>query len=98
MEQILTRREQRRRRGLRRERRPGQLGHQRHGGRRDRAALLSGQDATAAGIQNILLGKQTMTVYKPIEAEAEVAVVALALQGTAETRRTSRIERCAEYR
>jgi D-xylose transport system substrate-binding protein len=42
---------------------------------------LSGQDATAAGIQNILLGKQTMTVYKPIEAEAKVAAaVALALQ------------------
>jgi D-xylose transport system substrate-binding protein len=42
---------------------------------------LSGQDATAAGIQNILLGKQTMTVYKPIEAEAAVAAaVALALQ------------------
>ena len=43
---------------------------------------LSGQDATAAGIQQILLGKQTMTVYKPIEAEAKVAAaVALALQG-----------------
>jgi D-xylose transport system substrate-binding protein len=42
---------------------------------------ISGQDATAAGIQNILLGKQTMTVYKPIEAEAAVAAaVALALQ------------------
>jgi D-xylose transport system substrate-binding protein len=42
---------------------------------------ISGQDATAAGIQNILLGKQTMTVYKPIEAEARVAAaVALALQ------------------
>jgi D-xylose transport system substrate-binding protein len=42
---------------------------------------ISGQDATAAGIQNILLGKQTMTVYKPIEAEAEVAAkVALALR------------------
>jgi D-xylose transport system substrate-binding protein len=42
---------------------------------------LSGQDATAAGIQNILLGNQTMTVYKPIEAEASVAAsVALALQ------------------
>jgi len=34
---------------------------------------LSGQDASAAGIQNILLGKQTMTVYKPIQAEADVA-------------------------
>jgi D-xylose transport system substrate-binding protein len=44
-------------------------------------APVSGQDATEAGIQNILLGKQTMTVYKPIEAEAEVAAaVALALR------------------
>jgi ABC-type xylose transport system substrate-binding protein len=42
---------------------------------------VSGQDATVAGIQNILLGKQTMTVYKPIESEAEVAAaVALALR------------------
>jgi D-xylose transport system substrate-binding protein len=41
---------------------------------------VSGQDATVAGIQNILLGKQTMTVYKPIEAEAKLAAdVALAL-------------------
>ncbi len=44
-------------------------------------APVSGQDATTAGIQNILLGKQTMTVHKPIYAEAEVAVaVALALR------------------
>ena len=44
-------------------------------------APVSGQDATVAGIQNVLLGKQTMTVYKPIEAEAEVAAaVALALR------------------
>lgn len=44
-------------------------------------APVSGQDATVAGIQNILLEKQTMTVYKPIQAEAEVAAaVALALQ------------------
>lgn len=42
---------------------------------------ISGQDATVAGIQNILLDKQTMTVYKPIEAEAKVAAeVALALR------------------
>ena len=42
---------------------------------------LSGQDASAAGIQNILLGNQTMTVYKPIQAEAAVgAAVALALR------------------
>jgi D-xylose transport system substrate-binding protein len=44
-------------------------------------APVSGQDATVAGIQNVLLGKQTMTVYKPIEGEAEVAAaVALALR------------------
>jgi D-xylose transport system substrate-binding protein len=42
---------------------------------------VSGQDATAPGIQNILLGKQTMTVYKPIDAEVAVAAaVALALR------------------
>ena len=42
---------------------------------------ISGQDATAAGIQNILLGWQTMTVYKPIKAEAEAAsAAALALR------------------
>lgn len=34
---------------------------------------VSGQDATAGGIQNILAGRQTMTVYKPIKAEAEAA-------------------------
>jgi D-xylose transport system substrate-binding protein len=34
---------------------------------------VSGQDATASGIQNILAGRQTMTVYKPIQAEAEAA-------------------------
>ncbi len=42
---------------------------------------VSGQDATTAGLQNILLGKQTMTVYKPIAAEAAVgAQIALALR------------------
>ena len=41
---------------------------------------MSGQDASAAGIQQIILGTQTMTVYKPIEAEADVAAkAALAL-------------------
>jgi D-xylose transport system substrate-binding protein len=44
-------------------------------------APVSGQDATVAGIQNVLLGKQTMTVYKPIKSEADVAAaVALALR------------------
>jgi D-xylose transport system substrate-binding protein len=42
---------------------------------------LSGQDATAAGIQNVLLGKQTVSVYKPIRDEAGVAAaIALALR------------------
>jgi D-xylose transport system substrate-binding protein len=41
---------------------------------------LSGQDATASGIQNILAGWQTMTVYKPIQAEAAAgAAAAIAL-------------------
>ena len=33
---------------------------------------VSGQDATAEGIQNIALGLQTVSVYKPIEDEAGV--------------------------
>ncbi|MCP4362111.1 MAG: substrate-binding domain-containing protein [Chloroflexi bacterium] len=37
---------------------------------------VSGQDATVAGIQNILSGWQTMTVYKPIKLEAEAAAEA----------------------
>jgi D-xylose transport system substrate-binding protein len=42
---------------------------------------VSGQDATAAGIQNVLLGNQTVSVYKPIQDEAGVAAaVALALR------------------
>jgi D-xylose transport system substrate-binding protein len=42
---------------------------------------ISGQDASVAGFQNIVLGLQTMTVYKPIEAEAKIAAaVALNLR------------------
>jgi D-xylose transport system substrate-binding protein len=42
---------------------------------------VSGQDATQAGIQNVLLGKQTVSVYKPIQDEAGVAAaIALALR------------------
>lgn len=41
---------------------------------------LSGQDATVAGMQNVLSGWQTMSVYKAIKAEAgAAAAVALAL-------------------
>ena len=34
---------------------------------------VTGQDATAAGIQRVLAGEQSMTVYKAIKAEAEAA-------------------------
>jgi D-xylose transport system substrate-binding protein len=36
-------------------------------------AVISGQDASTAGLQNVLLGKQTATVYKPFTVEAKVA-------------------------
>jgi len=35
---------------------------------------VSGQDATATGLQNILNGDQCFTIYKPIKGEADVAV------------------------
>jgi D-xylose transport system substrate-binding protein len=35
--------------------------------------LVTGQDATTAGLQNILLGTQSMSVYKPITQEAAAA-------------------------
>ena len=34
---------------------------------------VTGQDATVGGIQNVLAGKQSMTVYKAIKAQAEAA-------------------------
>ena len=36
----------------------------------DGKVLVTGQDATVTGIHNILLGQQSMTVYKPIAKEA----------------------------
>jgi len=46
----------------------------------DDTVPLSGQDATVAGMQNVLAGFQTMSVYKAIKAEAEAAsAVAVAL-------------------
>jgi D-xylose transport system substrate-binding protein len=46
--------------------------------------LVTGQDATVAGLQNILLGDQTMTVFKDISLEAQAAanVVAAISNGT----------------
>lgn len=41
---------------------------------------ISGQDASVAGLQNVLLGKQTGTVYKPVPLEAAAAAdLAIAL-------------------
>ena len=39
----------------------------------DGKVLVTGQDATVAGIQNILVGEQSMTIYKPIRKLAEAA-------------------------
>jgi D-xylose transport system substrate-binding protein len=38
-----------------------------------KTAVVSGQDASVAGLQNVLLGKQTATVYKPFKVEAKSA-------------------------
>jgi len=47
---------------------------------------LTGQDATVAGIQNILAGWQSMTVYKAIKAEANAAAaLAIALDKGTDT-------------
>ena len=49
--------------------------------------LVTGQDASDAGLQRILVGDQTMTVYKAIKKEAEAAAkiaVALAKGNTAD--------------
>lgn len=48
--------------------------------------LVTGQDATSSGIQNILIGDQSMTVYKPIVKEAQGAAdLAAALSTGADT-------------
>jgi D-xylose transport system substrate-binding protein len=50
----------------------------------DGKVLVTGQDATVTGIQNILTGDQAMTIYKPIakEAEATAQLVAALSNGT----------------
>jgi D-xylose transport system substrate-binding protein len=48
--------------------------------------LVTGQDATVAGIHNILVGDQSMTVYKPIAKEAQaVADLVKALYNGSDT-------------
>ena len=61
---------------------------------------VSGQDATIAGLQNVLLGKQTATVYKPIKLEADAADRARgrAAQGRDADRRPGARGRHAVYR
>lgn len=39
----------------------------------DGKVLVTGQDATVAGLQNILTGEQSMTIYKPIRKLAQAA-------------------------
>src|SRR6266702_5385416 len=50
----------------------------------NKKVLVTGQDATVAGIQNILTGDQAMTVYKAItkEADATAQLVAAISNGT----------------
>lgn len=50
----------------------------------DGRVLVTGQDATVTGIQNILTGDQAMTVYKPIAKQAQVTaqLVAALSNGT----------------
>ena len=54
--------------------------------------LVTGQDATVAGFQNILKGDQSMTIYKPIpqEAQATADIVKALNAGTTPTNLTSK--------
>ena len=53
------------------ERQPRQRGRRRAEGARASSPIpLTGQDATVQGVQNIISGWQTMTVYKYVPAEA----------------------------
>jgi D-xylose transport system substrate-binding protein len=59
---------------------------------------VSGQDANVAGLQNILLGWQTATVYKPVKDEAEAAVeVAVALLSGEEVSTDAELEDGTPY-
>lgn len=55
--------------------------------------LVTGQDATVAGIQQILLGNQSMTVYKPNakEAQSTAQIVAALSNGTSTSQIASTI-------
>ena len=54
---------------------------------------VTGQDATVEGLQNILAGEQCMTVYKPVQLEAQAAAhLALELrEGAQPTEQTTQL-------
>ena len=59
---------------------------------------VSGQDANVAGLQNILLGWQTATVYKPVKDEADAAVeLAVALLNGEEVTAEAELEDGTPY-
>ncbi|WJL96063.1 substrate-binding domain-containing protein [Microbacterium sp. ET2] len=59
---------------------------------------VSGQDANVAGLQNILLGWQTATVYKPVKDEADAAVeLAVALLNGEEVTADAELEDGTPY-
>jgi D-xylose transport system substrate-binding protein len=63
-----------------------------------KGVAVSGQDANVAGLQNILLGWQTATVYKPVKDEAEAAVeVAIALLSGEEVSTDAELEDGTPY-
>ncbi|MBS1891965.1 MAG: sugar ABC transporter substrate-binding protein [Actinobacteria bacterium] len=55
---------------------------------------VTGQDATVAGLQRILTGEQFMTIYKPIEPEAQIAAemaISLGETGEVETKEETQL-------
>lgn len=55
---------------------------------------VTGQDATVAGLQRILKGEQFMTIYKPIEPEAQIAAemaISLGETGEVETKKETQL-------
>ncbi len=55
---------------------------------------VTGQDATVAGLQRILKGEQFMTIYKPIEPEAQIAAemaISLGETGEVETKKETEL-------
>ena len=55
---------------------------------------VTGQDSTVAGLQRILKGEQFMTIYKPIEPEAQIAAemaISLGETGEIETKKETQL-------